>query len=596
MFYKFTLFLISILIISSSVYAQETNLDWRIHNVGKVRQVITNNGALNAADHFAGRYNYPYLINCEFPPNSNEEHIYLSGIWIGAINDKGDTLVSVTRTHFTDDEFFASSAPYDTVWAVQRNDTANIPYLPDYVAVSDQDFVCRYSDYNILNIADHHPLYLDVIQRSYAWSSPPLDEFIVLQYDIIPVKDDIHKIYISYWQQGEVGDNKIGDNWIDEYTLFYPDEQMGVTEDAPAGNDGNAYSPIGIKILEPQDSEKELRWAYQHYTHADLYDIARDQSRYENMSSGKIMQNIMEPMRSHFTISFGPFETVAVGDTLHIELALVFGDGLEGMLDNAEYLEFLTTRDFKVPSPPPTPVLQISSESHKVHLSWYPPDDAHNPEKYKDPYRGDGEKTPFEGYRLYKSTASSDGPWTLLAEFDIDTNKVGFNTGLEYEYDDIGLLDYFDYYYTLTAFSKADSVADFPSLESSLSANCQRLITGTAPPKKVGKVAVVPNPYRGDIAYHQFDPPWEKVPGSREWMEQDRLIKFINLPADCQIKIYTLAGNLVDKVEHCNPTAGYENWNLTSSAGQAVSSGIYLFTVEDLKSGDVQTGKFVIIK
>jgi hypothetical protein len=36
--------------------------------------------------------------------------------------------------------------------------------------------------------------------------------------------------------------------------------------------------------------------------------------------------------------------------------------------------------------------------------------------------------------------------------------------------------------------------------------------------------------------------------------------------------------------------------NLTSSVGQAISSGLYLFTVEDKKNGNVQVGKFVIIK
>ena len=40
---------------------------------------------------------------------------------------------------------------------------------------------------------------------------------------------------------------------------------------------------------------------------------------------------------------------------------------------------------------------------------------------------------------------------------------------------------------------------------------------------------------------------------------------------------------------------GIENWNLTSKANQAISSGIYLFTVED-QYNNTQVGKFVIIK
>ena len=107
----------------------------------------------------------------------------------------------------------------------------------------------------------------------------------------------------------------------------------------------------------------------------------------------------------------------------------------------------------------------------------------------------------------------------------------------------------------------------------------------------------MPNPYRGDIAYHTYNPPWEKPGGTRaRWMEQDRRIQFINLSAECEIKIYTLAGDLVNTIKHQDPYKGYEDWDLTSVVGQSVSSGIYLFTVEDTQNNKVQSGKFVIIK
>ena len=73
-------------------------------------------------------------------------------------------------------------------------------------------------------------------------------------------------------------------------------------------------------------------------------------------------------------------------------------------------------------------------------------------------------------------------------------------------------------------------------------------------------------------------------------------LQFINLPNQCEIKIYTLAGDLLETIYHDDPTKGYEDWNLTSSVGQAVSSGIYLYTVQDTATGEVQVDKFVIIK
>jgi hypothetical protein len=68
------------------------------------------------------------------------------------------------------------------------------------------------------------------------------------------------------------------------------------------------------------------------------------------------------------------------------------------------------------------------------------------------------------------------------------------------------------------------------------------------------------------------------------------------LPVECEIKIYTLAGDLVDTIYHNDPVEGFEGWNLTSSIGQAVASGIYLFSVKDLRNGNAQVGKFVILK
>ncbi|UCE08621.1 MAG: hypothetical protein JSW07_11610, partial [bacterium] len=374
-----------------------------------------------------------------------------------------------------------------------KADTLNIPYYPDYTAISDQDFVCKYSDYNILNITDHTPLYLDVIQRSYAWSSEPLDEFIVFNYDIIPTKFDLRNVFIGFWIHGEIGNNDASVNFIDEWTYFFPEKQMAVAEDNEGGDDGNTISPIGIKILDPIDNS--LRWTFKWYDHEDLGGYGRDPLRYrEAMAIGQSMQNRPDIERAHISICFGPFEQVSVGDTLHFELAEVFGYGIDDLMENADYLEFLRDRDYRVPFPPPKPPLRIITRSQQVHLNWESLEGDRNPEIYFDPYRGDANPQPFEGYRLYKSTISVNGPWTLLAEYDIPANQYEQNTGIRYEYTDIGLLNNVEYFYSVTAFSKPDSVTNFPSQESSITANAQAAVPGTPSPETVGEVAVVPNP------------------------------------------------------------------------------------------------------
>ena len=574
-------FLFSALCISN-IIAQYTNLNWKLHNVGKVRQVITNMGTMNKA-----ATNFPGLINAEFPPNSDEEHLYQGGIWVGGISPNGDTLVSSTQSHFKN-EFYPTADKGDSIWTVQRGDTAQIHYWPNYVGISDQDFVCRYSDDNILNIENHTPLHVEIIQATHTWSSPPVDEFIIYEYKIIP-KSPIKDAYIAFWMHSAVGVLYTA-NYIDEIIRYYRDQHLAVAEDVPGGEDGTAISPVGFRVLNPTDPS--LQWSMRYYEHETLPIF--DPDEYKSMSSGIIDEDRLDqPARAHIILGFGPFQ-LKVGDTLKVEMAELFGFGLKGLIKNSNYVDFLKTKGFQVPSPPPKPKVTITVKSHGIILNWT--DSKQLVETYVDPNRGDTIKYPFEGYRVYKSSKSTNGPWTLVAEYDT-INDVGSNTGLRYDYEDTGLLNNIEYFYAVTSYSREDKVLNFPSQETSISNNAIIVIPGTTPPKTVGQVSVVPNPYRGDIAYDTYDPPWEKPKGSRSrWLEQDRRIQFINLPAQCQIKIYTLAGDFVFSIDHDDANKGYEDWNLTSNVGQAVSSGIYLYTVEDKVDGNVQIGKFVIIK
>jgi hypothetical protein len=572
--------------LTSTTTAQFAKLDWKLTTVGNVRQVLTNLGALNKS-----QTRFPGSINCEYPPGSGEEHIYQGGIWVGAVTPWGDSLVSETQSHFGYNEFYPSAAAWDTIWVASKGDTINIPYWQQYVAVSDQDFVCRYSDDNVLNVPDHTPLNLDIIQTTYSWGSGQLGDFLLHTYYIVPKKINLKDTFIAFWLHGSTGTVNCGDNYIDEYTHYFPQYHMGVDEDSPGGCDGQAISPVGFAVMSPSDTT--LRWSFTYWEHETL--PLRDNAEYRVMSSGVVMPDRLDPARAHIIVSVGPFQ-LKVGDTLKVQMAEVFGIGMTGMLKNAAYLQFLKSKNFRVPSPPPRPNFVIKTDSHQTTIDWTVQPGWPNPETYVDPYRGDTVTHPFEGYRLYKSTRSADGPWTLLADFDV-VDSYGFNTGLQYKYVDPGLLNNIQYYYTITAYSLPDKTINFPSQESSLSGNVKTAVPGTAPPPTVGEVAVVPNPYRGDIVYNSYNPPWEKPSQGRPyWMEQDRRIQFINLPPSCEIKIYTLAGDVVNSISHSDPNKGYEDWNLTSHVGQAVASGIYLFTCEDVTNGKVQVGKFVIIK
>ncbi len=286
-----------------------------------------------------------------------------------------------------------------------------------------------------------------------------------------------------------------------------------------------------------------------------------------------------------------------MGDTATFWTAEILGMGTDDVLGKSVMLDSIYVHGFHTPKPPPPPHLRVDRGNRQLTLRWDALPGEVNPETYVDPYRGDRPVVPFEGYRVYKSMRGPDGPWTLLNEYDIAGNGYGHDFGLEHSYTDAGLLNNFEYYYAVTAFSKDDRVYGFRSRESRIPLSTVKASPGIPPAEHVGEVAVVPNPYRGDIAYYQYTPAWEQPSAGRSaWMEQDRKVQFINLPERCVIKIFTLAGELVQTLRHDDPTNNYHDWNLTSSVGQATASGIYLFTAEDVIHGGVQVGKFVIIK
>jgi hypothetical protein len=271
--------------------------------------------------------------------------------------------------------------------------------------------------------------------------------------------------------------------------------------------------------------------------------------------------------------------------------------GIDDIRWKNELLDKVYHAKFHVPKAPPSPPLRVQLGSKQVTLRWDALSGQIDPEKFKDPNRSDGMDVPFEGYRVYKSMTGPDGPWTLLAEYDIPNNGFGHDLGLTHEYTDAQLLNGCQYFYAVTSFSKRDTVLGFPPLESRIPYSSVTATPGTSPIERKEKVSVVPNPYRSDVSYYNYTPAWETPTGKwKIWYENDRRIQFIDLPERCEIKIYTLAGDIVITLYHDDSTKGFHDWNLTSTIGQAVSSGIYLFSVHDKKSGQVQVGKFVIIR
>ena len=106
--------------------------------------------------------------------------------------------------------------------------------------------------------------------------------------------------------------------------------------------------------------------------------------------------------------------------------------------------------------------------------------------------------------------------------------------------------------------------------------------------EQLNKISVVPNPY---IVAAK----WE-----RRTLYQsgrgDRKIDFVNLPAECKIKIFTITGSLVKTLEkNSSMNNGSISWDLISEDGMEVAYGLYVFHVEAKNIGNY-IGKFAVIK
>ncbi len=98
--------------------------------------------------------------------------------------------------------------------------------------------------------------------------------------------------------------------------------------------------------------------------------------------------------------------------------------------------------------------------------------------------------------------------------------------------------------------------------------------------RDLSRIRVVPNPY---IASSPLD-----------LTTNDVELHFTNLPGVCTIRIYTVAGHLVDIIEHTDGT-GDTIWKVRSRFNQKIASGYYIYHVEDHETGQKHMGKFAII-
>ncbi len=224
------------------------------------------------------------------------------------------------------------------------------------------------------------------------------------------------------------------------------------------------------------------------------------------------------------------------------------------LLDSFVKAKAIFDHNFQLPNGiNPVPPSQVSVEpaSGSNRLSWSAVNDVIN-------------------YKVYRSGGPQERPvWEVLNTVDanstsyIDTNvKLGFN-----------------YYYAVTAVDAAGGESGINYTKTIR----KEVIPFPQTGKSVDAVRVVPNPF-------YLDPLGEK----NYTGEPDR-IQFMGLPGACTIRILTLSGTLVAKLENTDDRSGSIEWDQVTLHNQRIKSGVYIYHIED-KNNNTAMGKFIVVR
>jgi hypothetical protein len=186
------------------------------HDVGNMRLCVQNNGIIgkNYADDFYDCFTGIRIDHaCEFPAHSEIDYLYTMALWVGAIVGT-DTLVSTGSKYPIDTwgwgkEFFPDPPPGGDM--VFRSTVADEPELREG-AISEQDFIAVYTDTFIGQSRDyflgrhHRPLGLEVTQKSYAWSYPFAEDFVLFDLQIENIGSKrLEDVYVGIYLHADPG-------------------------------------------------------------------------------------------------------------------------------------------------------------------------------------------------------------------------------------------------------------------------------------------------------------------------------------------------------------------------------------------------------
>ncbi len=471
-----------------------------------------------------------------------------------------------------------------------------------------------------------------VTLRYMMWDDPRLDDCIVIKAGI-KFRKAIEDFWFGWMSDCDIGNNDLPDYYYDDLVgydetrgvayMYDDDGDPAIATDAKSKLLSSAHvgqvllsapPPGGSIHVPPATNVSWETFAWWDWNN----DVTGDAAAYERMCRGTISPYPPEvPFDYRMMTAVGPYD-VEAGDSATFYIALVFGEGLDAeywarrskiggevsdmgsLIEHVENIKDFFASGLVLADPAPHPPILEDPRlnGRKATLSW---------ESVSE------EDDDFAGYRVYRSLVSNVGPWDLLADFAgrpfvhtyEDTLRIGFPTFYLVTAYDLGgnesnkgsaVTKTLGGIYATTV--PSDYEGDCESLCEDQCQDCQecydQCLEKCMQAKRAAaldKILVAPNPYRGSAD-------WERL-------DYEGRIAFYNLPRRCTIYIYTITGELVDVVYHNMPgddtpdpeesETGGERWDMITSNGQSIASGIYIYRVTSPEYGE-KIGKFAVIR
>lgn len=353
-----------------------------VHNAGELWSHVTNWGLIGSR--FSASYIFSDSPSAMWPGGSGVEYLYEASPWVGG-------LVLGEQRVTTGGEFLPTEALGDTIYPTAHgapggnrfpwpnadddgdgledeeilnglDDDGDGLIDEDYAAISDQHFVCGYNDTESALLEAnplHNPLQVKILQQSIQWSNPLAEDFIGYDFTITNTGSaPIEQVYVGMFSDFDIGprgmpvaeDDHAG-SWrgpVQAADGRWVNVELGYMYDAAAVSPVNGYAAWVLcgHTTDPTGAtapvEPHLR-TFQRFSGQAAFsaggDPTNDAERYQSLSAGLDEWDAdslnLGPDDYRVLISCGPFPSLAPGESISYQVALVLGDGLDDMIANA---------------------------------------------------------------------------------------------------------------------------------------------------------------------------------------------------------------------------------------------------------------------